>query len=139
MHTKGFLSDPKEARGISDQYNPSALALFLYAIVLACLVTNQPAFAHEGVQMNQPAFAHEGVQTFSARTISQSIDPNKGPSELNHHIAGWALIGVGLLVLTNLFVPRLQPHSYIWPALFLLAGLFLMLWSDGEIWPRGNL
>lgn len=28
---------------------------------------------------------------------------------------------------------------YFWPALFLLMGLFLAVWSDAEIWPRGNL
>jgi hypothetical protein len=89
--------------------------------------------------VSQPAFAHEGFKTFSVDAISQSIDPNKGPSELNHHIAGWALIGVGVIVLTNLSSSRLKPHSYIWPALFILAGIFLALWSDGEIWPRGNL
>jgi hypothetical protein len=27
----------------------------------------------------------------------------------------------------------------VWPVLFVVAGLFLALWSDGEIWPRGNL
>lgn len=68
-----------------------------------------------------------------------SVDPNKAPSEFNHHIAGWALIGVGSLVLASFFSPNLRALRYVWPALFLLAGLFLALWSDGEIWPRGNL
>jgi hypothetical protein len=49
------------------------------------------------------------------------------------------LIGIGVLQLVALFSPRLKAHRYIWPALFLSAGLFLALWSDGEIWPRGNL
>ena len=68
-----------------------------------------------------------------------SVDPNKAPSEFNHHIAGWALIGVGALVLASFLSPNLRALRYVWPALFLLAGLFLALWSDGEIWPRGNL
>ena len=68
-----------------------------------------------------------------------SVDPNKAPSEFNHHIAGWALIGVGFLVLGPFLSPNLRALRYVWPALFLLAGLFLALWSDGEIWPRGNL
>ena len=67
------------------------------------------------------------------------VDPNKAPSEFNHHIAGWALIGVGFLVLGPFLSPNLRALRYVWPALFLLAGLFLALWSDGEIWPRGNL
>src|SRR4029077_1422218 len=68
-----------------------------------------------------------------------SVDPNKAPSEFNHHIAGWALIGVGFLVLGPFLSPNLRALRYVWPALFLFAGLFLALWSDGEIWPRGNL
>ena len=67
------------------------------------------------------------------------VDPNKAPSEFNHHIAGWALIGVGFLVLASFLSPNFRALRYVWPALFLLAGLFLALWSDGEIWPRGNL
>jgi len=39
----------------------------------------------------------------------------------------------------NLLLPRHKAHGYIWPALFVLAGLFLAFWSDAEIWPRGNL
>ena len=83
-----------------------------------------------------PVFAAAGDQSIS---MAQAQDPNKGPSEFNHHIAGWALIGVGLFTLASLFFPELKVHRYIWPALFLFAGLFLALWSDGEIWPRGNL
>jgi hypothetical protein len=77
--------------------------------------------------------------TVSDSSLSAPVDPNKAPSEFNHHMAGWALIGVGLLVLAGFLSPQLRPLRYIWPALFLLAGLFLALWSDAEIWPRGNL
>jgi len=74
-----------------------------------------------------------------ASAADASVDPNKAPSEFNHHMAGWALMGVGFLVLAGLASPRLRALRYVWPALFLLAGLFLAFWSDGEIWPRGNL
>jgi hypothetical protein len=74
-----------------------------------------------------------------AITVSGLVDSNKAPSEFNHHVAGWALIGVGFLVLTSFLFRDLRALRYIWPALFLLAGVFLALWSDAEIWPRGNL
>jgi len=98
-----------------------------FLIAIACLLASQPVLAHES------------SQTLSATTTSQTVDPNKGPSELNHHIAGWALMGIGLLAFANLLLPRHKVHAHIWPALFVLAGLFLALWSDSEIWPRGNL
>lgn len=83
------------------------------------------------------------LTSFCAWTFAQSaqtvVDPNKASSEFNHHVAGYALIGVGLLVLAGLVSPRLRSLRFLWPFLFILAGLFLAAWSDAEIWPRGNL
>jgi hypothetical protein len=122
-----FVSKCKEALRIIWKRNPKVLALFFGVIAFAC-----PA-------ASRPLFAHASSQTLSAATVSQEVDHNKGPSEFNHHIVGWALIGVGLVPLASLLFPHCRTHRYIWPALLVLAGLFLALWSDGEIWPRGNL
>jgi len=89
------------------------------------------------VLMAQASGPHIRAVSTSAALVSE--DPNKAPSEFNHHIAGWALIGVGLLVLVTFVFPQLRLLRYFWPALFLLMGLFLALWSDAEIWPRGNM
>lgn len=70
---------------------------------------------------------------------SSQSDPNRGPSEFNHHMAGYALIGVGGIVVLTLQSSRLRGMRLIWPLLFVLAGVFLAVWSDAEIWPRGNL
>jgi hypothetical protein len=59
-------------------------------------------------------------------------------SELNHHIAGVALIAIAMLAFAGR-VPRLRFARYVWPALFIGLGLFLAAWSDAEIWPRGSL
>ena len=66
-------------------------------------------------------------------------DPNKPASELNHHLAGYALIAIGALVIAGYSTERFRPLQIIWPFLFAAAGLFLAAWSDAEIWPRGNL
>ena len=116
----------KHVHSTSAQQFPNRLALLLFC-----------GIAIFGLAAAKPVFAHAASQTFAS--AANSVDPNKGPSELNHHIAGWALIGIGLLQLVALLSPRLKAQRYIWPALFLSAGLFLALWSDGEIWPRGNL
>jgi hypothetical protein len=83
------------------------------------------------------------VFAYTTQTLSSNIAPqadtSKGPSELNQHIAGWALIGVGLLALGSLLSPSLKGPRFLWPALFVVAGFYLALWSDGEMWPRGNL
>ena len=66
-------------------------------------------------------------------------DPDKPASELNHHLAGYALIAIGALVIAGYSSERFRPLHLIWPFLFVAAGLFLAAWSDAEIWPRGNL
>jgi cell division protein FtsW (lipid II flippase) len=91
----------------------------------------------DNVLMAKASGQHLFAVSSSARIAS--VDPNKAPSEFNHHIAGWALIGVGLLVLVTFLSPNLRPLRYFWPALFLFMGLFLAFWSDAEIWPRGNM
>lgn len=67
------------------------------------------------------------------------IDPNAASSESNHHVAGYALVGVGVLVIASLLSPNSRRLQYVWPILFLCAGLFLVFWSDREMWPRGNM
>lgn len=62
----------------------------------------------------------------------------RAASELNHHIAGVALLAIALLVFAGM-VPRLRFARYAWPVLFIGLGLFLAAWSDAEIWPRGSL
>jgi hypothetical protein len=63
----------------------------------------------------------------------------KAASELNHHIAGYALICVAAIILASQLSPALRRLRYIWPLLLICLGMFLAAWSDAEIWPRGPL
>jgi hypothetical protein len=85
-----------------------------------------------------PALGQDRI-TAPGPVSPSSEDPDKALSEFNHHVAGWVLIGIGLLVLASFLSPDLRALRYLWPALFVFAGLFLAIWSDAEIWPRGNL
>jgi len=69
----------------------------------------------------------------------EPADPNKPASELNHHLAGYALIAIALLICLGESSPKRKIFHRVWPLLFIATGLFLALWSDREIWPRGNL
>src|SRR5215469_4680192 len=105
-----------------------------YALVFCCSLT---LFSYlVGIEQLK---AQQQLASTSSSSAQQPVDPNKAPSEFNHHIAGWALIGVGMLVLASQFSPRLKAFSYVLPLLFVGVGVFLAVWSDGEIWPRGNL
>jgi hypothetical protein len=107
-----------------------------YVLILCLSLAGLVGFA-DNVILAQASGQH--LIAVSAPISSASVDPNRAPSEFNHHVAGWVLIGVGFLVLAGFVSPELCALRYVWPALFLLAGFFLVVWSDAEIWPRGNL
>jgi putative copper resistance protein D len=64
---------------------------------------------------------------------------DKKESEFNHHLAGFFVALAGVFVL---FEPHLAKRwalvKYVWPACFLLAGIFVLVWSDTELWPFGH-
>lgn len=68
-----------------------------------------------------------------------AIDPDKVPSELNHHIAGLFLIAIGVSIIASERYQRIRWLRWLAPLLFAAAGIFLLAWSDEEIWPRGTL
>jgi hypothetical protein len=88
---------------------------------------------------SQPVGILFSAETSMAHWASGEQDPNKPASELNHHLVGYALIAIGMLVIAGQSAKRLRTLQYVWPFLFIAAGLFLAAWSDKEMWPRGNL
>jgi hypothetical protein len=64
---------------------------------------------------------------------------DKHESEFNHRLAGFFLIFAGIFVLLQDRLVRLWPRArYAWPFCFLIVGLFLLVFSDTEIWPWGD-
>jgi putative copper resistance protein D len=61
-------------------------------------------------------------------------------SERNHHIAGFLVVMMGLAELTHVLrLPSLRWARLVLPSALILAGLFLLIWSDHEAWPIGSL
>ena len=72
-----------------------------------------------------------------AQQAKQAAD--KRESEFNHHLAGFLVILAGLFLLVqDRFANRWPGVRYVWPCCFLLAGVYLALFSDTEIWPVGH-
>ena len=88
---------------------------------------------------SQPAGILFSAETSKAHWALAEQEPNKPASELNHHLLGYALIAIGMLVIGAQSSKRLGPLERVWPFLFVVVGLFLAAWSDKEMWPRGNL
>lgn len=72
------------------------------------------------------------------QNLAVTVDPNKAPSELNHRIAGVFLLAIGLCILGGERYQSLAWLRRLPSILFIAAGLFLVAWSDAEMWPRGN-
>ena len=90
---------------------------------------------------------HEGMNM----TMAMPTDPaelakleakvlaDKRESEFNHHLAGFFVMVAGLVILfQSKLERRWRGVKYVWAACFLLAGLFVFVWSDTELWPFGQ-
>jgi putative copper resistance protein D len=63
---------------------------------------------------------------------------DKRESEFNHHLAGIFVILAGIFILAEAHLAnRWLLVRYVWPMCFFAAGLFLLVFSDTEIWPFG--
>ena len=61
-------------------------------------------------------------------------------SERNHHIAGWLIILMGLAEVSHVMrLPSLMWARLLLPSAMLFVGVFVMIWSDHEAWPVGQL
>jgi len=62
----------------------------------------------------------------------------KRESEGNHHLIGFFVALAGLfLLLQDVLKKRFPGVRYVWPVSFLLSGLFVLVYSDTELWPFG--
>lgn len=63
---------------------------------------------------------------------------DKRESEFNHHLAGFLVVLAGLFILAEGDLRDRWPWlRYAWPACFILSGIFVLGWSDTELWPFG--
>ena len=84
-----------------------------------------------GMNMSVPAGREDAAR--AAKLLA-----DKRESEFNHRLAGAFVILAGILIL---YESRLAKSwvvaRYIWPLCFLAAGLFVLVYSDTEMWPFG--
>jgi copper resistance protein D len=101
--------------------------------------------AHESMSMSMPM--PMSMPTTMPITTTGEMGPamkakllaDKKESEFNHHLAGFFVVLAGaFMLLQGVFVKRWPAAKYAWPACFLLSGIFLLVWSDTELWPFGH-
>jgi len=71
-------------------------------------------------------------------TAEAKLLADKRESEFNHHLAGFFVVLAGLFILAEADIRNRWPSvRYAWPLCFVLSGLFVLIWSDTELWPFG--
>jgi hypothetical protein len=61
---------------------------------------------------------------------------DKRESEFNHHLAGLFVLAAGIFMIAEGNIRARRPLvRQAWPLCFLLSGLFVLIFSDTELWP----
>lgn len=106
------------------------VSLLLLLTPLACPQLHDMGNMPE-MKINMPAALEDPAQT--AKRLA-----DKQESEFNHHVAGLFVIFAGLFILAESPLAKHWPVvRYAWPMCFFAAGLFVLVFSDTEIWPFG--
>jgi putative copper resistance protein D len=113
----------------------------LLLLAVACLfLTPQPAHCANDASTHDMTEMHDGMSMPAASpvdAVSQAaLLAYKRESEFNHHLAGLLVLVAGLLILADGTIGRRWPIArHVWPICFLVSGIFLLVFSDTELWP----
>lgn len=120
---------------LSQIHNLKAVALlFVFlAFLFVPLIQSQQHDMDSMPEMNMNAAAAPEDPAAAAKRLA-----DKRESEFNHHLAGVLVAVAGIFILAEGRLAKRWPLArYVWPMCFLAAGLFLLVFSDTEIWPFG--
>jgi putative copper resistance protein D len=111
--------------------------------VVALLVFQPAARSQEAMQDMPGMEANEGekhlLSSEGDRAAQVKLLADRRESEFNHHLAGFLIVLAGVFILAQeLLAARWPLARYAWPLCFLAAGLFVLIFSDTEIWPLGD-
>lgn len=125
----------------------SLLYFCLFLLPLALLAVSFLAAgipARSDNAADHSAHQHDGMSMPMDMSMDTLLDPadqakllaDKRESEFNHHLAGFFVLIGGLIILAERETSRTWLR-FAWPTIFGLAGVFLLVWSDTELWPLG--
>jgi len=147
----------RSGKDLLRQFRLTGTCALLTLVLCACLplVRAQDHSAHEGHDGHDVQAGHDGHDGMSsdmpgmdmssatpdpmaAMRTPEKLAADKRESEFNHHLAGFFVVLAGIFILAE---PRLSIRwpkiRYAWPVCFLLAGIFVLVFSDTELWPFG--
>jgi putative copper resistance protein D len=112
----------------------------IVAVVVALLFVWHPsALAQQDDMKDMPGMDMQHRDAEESPAVLAKRASDKKESEFNHHLAGLLVALAGVFLLTQDKLAKRWPVArYLWPCCFLAAGLFLLVFSDTEIWPFGS-
>jgi putative copper resistance protein D len=86
---------------------------------------------------------HMGMSMMHDEAMTPAVQAkllaDKKESEFNHHLAGFFVLLAGTFILfQGTLMKRWPMVKYVWPGCFVLSGIFVLVWSDTELWPFGH-
>jgi hypothetical protein len=116
---------------------PSAIRFLLLALVTISLAT-LPVLSRTPAEHQHHDHAAMAMDEPITPAQQAKLLADKRESEFNHHLAGFFLVLAGILILGEAsFHHRAAIARYAWPVCFLASGLFVLVFSDTELWPFG--
>lgn len=95
-----------------------------------------PPVVHHEEGMEGPHHHGSGAITDQWEGSAQGV----AYSERNHHIAGWAVVLMGLAELIHAMrFPAMSWTRLLLPGAMLFSAVFVTIWSDHDAWPIGSL
>jgi copper resistance protein D len=111
---------------------PVVLSLIAFFLSAPLRAEDAPMHDHAGMSMSMPANG-----SFDS-VVQAQVLANKTESEFNHHLAGLLVIFAGLLILGQAELRERWPVvRHVWPLCFVVSGVFVLIFSDTELWPFG--
>jgi copper resistance protein D len=98
----------------------------------------RPAQDHSMDGMDMKDMPMDDMDHHHAGPTPEELLAWKKESEFNHHLAGFLVVLAGIFILAEpVLRQRWSAVKYAWPMCFVLSGLFVLVWSDTELWPWG--
>ena len=118
---------------------PVFLGLLLLIVLILFLGVNQPMARSQEHPIDHEHGGMSMMMDMPMRPAAQAkLLADKRESEFNHHLAGFFVFLAGIFIL---FEERLKNRwsgvRYAWPLCFFLSGVFVLIFSDTELWPFG--
>src|SRR5213593_2020273 len=132
LHTQGKVT--ADWKGCVKQAMIRLLFVFIGSLCLTAYSLQHKPDMPEGHHHETPTLFEAPIdQETQAKLVA-----DKKESEFNHHLAGlFVALGGAFMLLHGLAEAERPRANYIWPATFLVSGIFVLVWSDTELWPFG--